>query len=213
MAERYSLTDIEGLAAHLATVLARHAEGHATAHNVADTALGWAADHGFARTEQVGPTSLEEAAVRLLRQDRDRCAAWADRLAYAIGTVEEIGQHSNLNDPWVNALDLLPRKLAVTQPPDHAIPNLAGFTRRAGIDISDLDEDSSEAAIALGHWPEADAAAAFGEHAHFQWGDDTKRPTRIRRGWVVNAGNDTDWHLVPSAADVATAFRVTYWEY
>src|SRR5215472_2840835 len=46
MAERYSTRDIESLAAHLTTVLARHAEGHATACNVADVALGWAADHG-----------------------------------------------------------------------------------------------------------------------------------------------------------------------
>jgi hypothetical protein len=148
MAERYSVTDVEGLAAHLATVLARHAEGHATANSVADAALGWAADHGFVRADPAG----------------------------------------------------------------HTIPDLAGFTRRAGIPISDLD-DCAETAIALGHWPEADVAAAFAEHAHVQWGDDTKRPTRIRRGWVVNAGNDTDWCLVPSSADVAAAFRVTYWEY
>lgn len=47
MADRYSISDVEALAAHLATVLARHAEGHATAVNVADAALGWAADHGF----------------------------------------------------------------------------------------------------------------------------------------------------------------------
>ena len=45
--QRYTVTDVEGLAAHLATVLARHAEGHASAVNVADVALGWAADHGW----------------------------------------------------------------------------------------------------------------------------------------------------------------------
>ena len=52
MAERYTVTDVEGLAAHLATVLARFADGHANATAVANAALGWAVDHGYIRTER-----------------------------------------------------------------------------------------------------------------------------------------------------------------
>jgi hypothetical protein len=32
---------------------------------------------------------------------------WADRLAYSIAPVDVIGEHSNLNDPWQNAIDHL----------------------------------------------------------------------------------------------------------
>jgi hypothetical protein len=41
--------------------------------------------------------------------ERDRCAAWADRLADAIATYTgvDIGEHSNMNDPWGNALEAL----------------------------------------------------------------------------------------------------------
>jgi hypothetical protein len=38
---------------------------------------------------------------------RDRAEEAADKLAYAIGSVEEIGEHSNLNCPWKNASELL----------------------------------------------------------------------------------------------------------
>lgn len=38
---------------------------------------------------------------------RDRAESAADKLAYAIADVDTIGEHSNLNDPWANALDEL----------------------------------------------------------------------------------------------------------
>lgn len=38
-------------------------------------------------------------------EERDRAEEWADRLAYAIGGAA-IGEHSNLNNPWQNALDM-----------------------------------------------------------------------------------------------------------
>jgi hypothetical protein len=41
---------------------------------------------------------------------RDACHEAADRLAYAIASMEEIGEHSNLNDPWTNALEVLEAK-------------------------------------------------------------------------------------------------------
>jgi len=42
---------------------------------------------------------------------RDTAQDWADRLAYAIAPLDVIGEHSNMNDPWQNALDHLERDL------------------------------------------------------------------------------------------------------
>lgn len=42
-----------------------------------------------------------------LIDERDQATEAADCLAYAIGDGEAIGEHSNVNDPWGNALDLL----------------------------------------------------------------------------------------------------------
>lgn len=39
-----------------------------------------------------------------LIDSRDRATEAADRLAYAIASVEAIGEHSSANDPWENAL-------------------------------------------------------------------------------------------------------------
>lgn len=55
-------------------------------------------------------TARAEAAERMadeLMTERDAAEEAADALAYAIGTVEEIGEHSNLNDPWKVAIDHL----------------------------------------------------------------------------------------------------------
>lgn len=38
-------------------------------------------------------------------KERDQCEAWADKLAHAIGG-EAIGEHSNMNNPWANALEI-----------------------------------------------------------------------------------------------------------
>lgn len=38
-------------------------------------------------------------------ENRDTNADWADKLAYAIAPMDVIGEHSNLNNPWANALD------------------------------------------------------------------------------------------------------------
>jgi len=40
---------------------------------------------------------------------RDQCYEWADKFADAIAAHfrEDIGEHSNMNDPWRNALDLI----------------------------------------------------------------------------------------------------------
>jgi hypothetical protein len=40
---------------------------------------------------------------------RDQCYEWADKFADAIAAHfrEDIGEHSNLNDPWRNAINLI----------------------------------------------------------------------------------------------------------
>jgi hypothetical protein len=47
--------------------------------------------------------------------ERDEAIEAADRLAYAIGTVEQIGEHSNVNNPWEKAIEYLPVRLAVAR--------------------------------------------------------------------------------------------------
>lgn len=50
-----------------------------------------------------------EMIIRSLIQERDRNEDWADRLANKISEVtgEDIGEHSNLNNPWHEALEAL----------------------------------------------------------------------------------------------------------
>ena len=48
----------------------------------------------------------EKSDLEMIRE-RDRLEEVANALAYAIGTEEEIGEHSNLNNPWENALELI----------------------------------------------------------------------------------------------------------
>lgn len=48
---------------------------------------------------------LSEAEAEQILRERDEAAEWADKLANAIGNGAE-GEHSNLNNPWQNALDL-----------------------------------------------------------------------------------------------------------
>lgn len=46
-----------------------------------------------------------EAHLRTIDQ-RDEAIRWADNLAYAIAPESVIGEHSNVNDPWANALEI-----------------------------------------------------------------------------------------------------------
>jgi hypothetical protein len=43
-------------------------------------------------------------------KERDYFEEWADKLAYAIAPVEIIGEHSNVNNPYQNALEYLEGK-------------------------------------------------------------------------------------------------------
>lgn len=50
-----------------------------------------------------------ERSERELCEERDHAEEWADRLALAIAVHldEDPGEHSNLNNPWANALNLI----------------------------------------------------------------------------------------------------------
>ena len=48
-----------------------------------------------------------EAMLREVVEERDRYHEAADELAGAIAPTEVIGEHTNLNDPWKNAIDHL----------------------------------------------------------------------------------------------------------
>jgi hypothetical protein len=45
---------------------------------------------------------IDRSESQLIRE-RDYAQEWADKLAYAIGDTEVIGEHSNLNCPWEEA--------------------------------------------------------------------------------------------------------------
>jgi predicted nuclease with TOPRIM domain len=47
---------------------------------------------------------LENSETQLI-QERDEAEEAADKLAYSIASLEEIGEHSNVNDPWENAVE------------------------------------------------------------------------------------------------------------
>jgi len=60
------------------------------------------------RTLEQSSRRKDREADKLLRE-RDTAEEWADKLAEAIGAFfgEEIGEHSNLNNPWAVALELI----------------------------------------------------------------------------------------------------------
>ena len=76
----------------------------------------WVAADPAALEAKVERLKAELAAERRdvvkLIGERDRAEKAADRLAYAIAPVEAIGEHSNDNDPWANAVDNLEATLA-----------------------------------------------------------------------------------------------------
>ena len=74
-------------------------------------------------------------------RDRDRYHEMADRLADAISDVFgiDIGEHSNINSPWYNALDYLEEEAeSIKSALDKQIPNKIVFT------LADGDFDSNQ---------------------------------------------------------------------
>lgn len=78
-------------------------------------ALGMTADRAAAEIAELR-TQLDTAERQLQRldralgetiDDRDHFHEMADKLAYAVAPEEVIGEHSSMNCPWENALDLI----------------------------------------------------------------------------------------------------------
>ena len=65
---------------------------------------------------QPAPAPAEERMQSQLIDERDRATEAADRLAYALFGVEEIGEHTNLNCPWENAAERLESMAASPSP-------------------------------------------------------------------------------------------------
>jgi hypothetical protein len=62
------------------------------------------------RAASVSRTALADRAIVETLTERDDAEEWADRLAHAISLAAgiDIGEHSNLNDPWEQALAAAP---------------------------------------------------------------------------------------------------------
>lgn len=61
---------------------------------------------------------------------RDAAEEWADKLAHAIAGAEDIGEHSNVNSPWANALAIAEARGVAAGP--QAIPEVGAARRSAG---------------------------------------------------------------------------------
>lgn len=70
------------------------------------------------RDEALAALAKLDRAVNEELEHRDAMEKWADKLAYAVAPVEVIGEHSNVNNPWKNALEILERSGYVSAMPD-----------------------------------------------------------------------------------------------
>lgn len=82
----------------------------------------------------------EEAHLRTIDQ-RDRAEEWADKLAYAVAPMEEIGEHSNVNNPWQNALDVLEAREAAPPAEGEALRQLLKWATSERADWSEVNAD------------------------------------------------------------------------
>lgn len=57
--------------------------------------------------DALADAATHEAEILRLIDERDEAQEWADRLAAVAGGPDVIGEHSNANNPWANALELL----------------------------------------------------------------------------------------------------------
>lgn len=71
--------------------------------------------------------------------ERDRAEEAADALAYAIAPTEVIGEHSNMNDPWSNALAALEGERREHQAEVERLRALAGNTKPTPAEAQLLD--------------------------------------------------------------------------
>ncbi|MGW2720811.1 hypothetical protein [Streptomyces sp. NPDC001492] len=82
--------------------------------------------------------------------DRDHFHEMADKLAYAVAPEEVIGEHSSMNCPWDNALDLITPMAEV----DKLRQQLAAGRAQAWRDLADRAD------------PQRPEVSFFGDHGH-----------------------------------------------
>lgn len=68
---------------------------------IIDKVRSWLHQHDEARDKQ------HEIELTQVIEERDTAEEWADKLAYAKLGIEQVGEHSNMNNPWTEALELL----------------------------------------------------------------------------------------------------------
>lgn len=92
-----------------------------------------------------------EAELEQEIDNRDRATDWADRLAYAIAPVERIGEHSNGNDPWSNALDIITAERGTPGNVDQATEQLTQAVERWNRAVNADPSANSEAETEYAH--------------------------------------------------------------
>ncbi len=85
----------------------RLCHSHELLRNARDTALAEVAKLTVERDKLAKDLRYEESAHEDTIRHRDFCEEWADKLANAVAGVEVIGEHSNLNNPWEQAYDVM----------------------------------------------------------------------------------------------------------
>src|SRR5262249_16668715 len=78
--------------------------GNISVDEVADMLRAYAAETRGEREKVYCDFHVADAEHIL--KERDEAEEWADKLAYAIAPIEKIGEHTNLNSPWQNALEI-----------------------------------------------------------------------------------------------------------
>lgn len=144
------------------------------------------------------PHVQHERQISEIIEERDDFHAWADRLAEAIAqaTGVDIGEHSNQNHPWANAIDAV-QSLARQEPgaPPRAADLPAGSINQITATIhrdSPLWEVAAERARQDARWGEQNHPDGT-DTQHRAYADD------IRAAVQRNAANGTlTWHDVLS---------------
>jgi len=70
------------------------------------TARNFAENYKRDRDEARAAREAAEAEVAAVIDERDNAQDWADKLSWAIAPLDEIGEHSNANNPWANAVEI-----------------------------------------------------------------------------------------------------------
>lgn len=76
--------------------------------------------------------AAEEESHEITMRQRDFAEGWADKLASGVGDIDVIGEHSNLNNPWETAWDMM-RSHAEFERLEKRVAALDEFLKYAGV--------------------------------------------------------------------------------